>query len=122
MGTADPYLLPGVLWEGSDTAPAPVSYFELNELAENMRKDRRLVIELRVHAGDDYGGAILAQRRADYLKGFLIAAGVEPHRVLAVGSEGVSILGSPYIASESRRARAVVEVIPKGKESLADED
>ncbi len=121
IGGADPFLLRSILWESASVAPRTVSYFELNKLAESMRADDDLKIELRVHVRGAAGGVDLARRRAEYLKGFLVAAGVSPHRVSAIAGEGGPIQDSPYSGPGFGEERSLAEVIPLTEESLADQ-
>jgi hypothetical protein len=114
VGMGDPYLLHGVEWEGTKVEPKPGSYLDLNRLAEAMRQDPAQLVELRVHSpGADRARAEqLALLRAEFLKAFLVTAGVEPHRVLATGDADASIFDSPFHGAE-RVDRPRVEVLPK---------
>ena len=76
--------LPSVAWEGSAVQPKPQSFFDLNKLAEDMRRDPSMNVEIRV-VSQESGESGLASLRAEYLKAFLIAAGVDPTRVRATG-------------------------------------
>jgi len=121
VGSGDPYLLPGVEWEGASIEPKPSSYLDLNQLAEDLHRDPEQLVELRVHSpGEDRARAEdLAMLRAEFLKAFLVAAGVEPHRVVATGDTEASIFDSPYQGAQ-RIDRARVEVIPKVGRGLAN--
>ena len=83
----DPEWLQRVTWEGAAVAPKPTSYYDLNQLAERMQRDAGMSVEIRVLAADPArpGKMDLATLRAEYLKAFLVATGVDPARVLAKG-------------------------------------
>ncbi|MFN8176680.1 MAG: hypothetical protein U0167_02070 [bacterium] len=87
--TSPPERLTRVAWEGAAVAPKPTSYFDLNQLAEAMRRDPAMSVEIRVvsdePAAEVKGRLGLAALRAEYLKAFLVAAGVDPERVHASG-------------------------------------
>ena len=121
VGLADPYLMPGVLWKGAEVAPEPVSYFELNTLAEKLRADPKLSIELAVHGLEGVGQRDLARRRAEYLKGFLGAAGISPLRVKVTSDEGSRIAGTVYGFAEIGRVRSLTEVIPLPRGEVAEQ-
>lgn len=80
--------LPSVEWEGAAVAPKPASFYDLNQLAERMRRDPGLHVEIRVRPAPSEGAAAradLARLRAEYLKAFLVATGIDPTRVMATG-------------------------------------
>ncbi len=88
MGLAEPFQLQGVIWSGAEVAPSPLSYVALNQLVGELKANPELVIELRVHP--DRTSSLqerlqLADRRAEYLRGYLVASGIDPTRVSAVG-------------------------------------
>lgn len=114
VGSGDPYLLQGVEWAGASVEPEASSYLGLNKLAEAMRADPERLVELRVHSPGpvEAEAESLALLRAEYLKAFLVTAGVEPHRVIASGDAEASIFDSPFQGSQ-RIERARVEVVPK---------
>jgi hypothetical protein len=84
-----PARLPSVAWEGTAVQPKPASFFDLNKLAESMNRDPVIKVEIRVVSEETEahppGQPGLATLRAEYLKAFLIAAGVDPARVRATG-------------------------------------
>lgn len=107
-----PQWLPGVGWEGAAVAPKPTSYYDLNRLAERMQRDPGMSVEIRVLASTrdatPPGRSDLATLRAEYLKAFLVATGVDPHRVDARGlreslgeSPGTPLPRVEIVASES---------------------
>lgn len=108
----EPQWLPGVAWEGAAVAPKPTSYFDLNRLAERMQRDPGMMVEIRVvtpRPGAATSPSDLAKLRAEYLKAFLVATGVDPGRVDARGvpeSRGPAPAGTDLpqvqiVASES---------------------
>lgn len=88
-----PSLLRGVLWEGVDVAPTPLSFAALNDLAGQLKSDSTLAIEIRVHPNLGIGepGVLLrlCSKRADYLRGFLVALGIEEKRIVASSGGGL---------------------------------
>jgi outer membrane protein OmpA-like peptidoglycan-associated protein len=107
--------LPSVEWEGAAVAPKPASYYDLNQLAERMRRDPTLHVEIRVHHSPaDVAGARpdLPLLRAEYLKAFLVATGIDPTRVAAVGLPAPS---SKQAGASGRTEVEVVETAPREK-------
>jgi hypothetical protein len=96
--------LPGVTWDGAAVQPKPTSFFDLNKLAETMLREPEMTVEIRVVSEESGppspGGAGLARLRAEYLKAFLIAAGVTSERVRATGvrAEGPARSADPEAA------------------------
>jgi hypothetical protein len=114
LGMTEAQYLWGVLWEESAVAPSPVSYYDLNALAETLRGDATRIVELRLHASPRApGGLDLAYQRAEYLKEFLVASGVAPARIRAVVRPGQPPRQIPGPGGgEPGPGRSVVEVVP----------
>jgi hypothetical protein len=118
VGLSEPFHLRGVMWSGAEVAPSPLSYVAINQLIVEMKANPELVIELRVHPDPTsslQARMQLADRRAAYLRGYLLASGIAPDRVSAAGG-GKSRVAAPLGGSaSSERAgtpHAWVEVIP----------
>lgn len=64
------------------------SYSELNRLTEKLLKNPQVNIQIEGHT-DDFGtkayNDTLSQRRADAVRAYLVARGVEPTRLIAIG-------------------------------------
>lgn len=124
IGLGTPYQLKGVLWEGRSVAPTPSSYRDLNVVAEDLLAQPGLRVEVRVHSPAQNGegqdvAEDLAMLRAEYLKAFLVAAGVEPYRVLARGDTEESIFNSPFEGPQTIK-QARVEVVPRTGAGVAN--
>lgn len=117
VGLGTPYQLKGVLWEGRSVAPTPSSYRDLNLVAEDLLAKPDIRVEVRVHSPVQPGerqeqAEDLALLRAEYLKAFLVTAGVEPHRVLARGDTEESIFDSPFEGPQ-RLKQVRVDIVPR---------
>jgi hypothetical protein len=118
VGLAEPFRLQGVIWAGAEVAPSPLSYVALNQLVGEMKANPELMIELRVHP--DRTSSLqdrlqLADRRAEYLRGYLVASGIDPTRVSAVGGGEPRIKAppdSPGSIEGGATPHAWVEIIP----------
>jgi hypothetical protein len=116
VGLAEPSVLRGVQWDGMDVAPTSASFTALNDLVDQLKKDPNLRIEIRVHPNLGLGspGALfrLSSRRAEYLRGFLVASGIDPSRIIASSGGG---LGAPLDKPENGPfvGTAIAEIIPQ---------
>jgi hypothetical protein len=97
-------------------APTPISFVALNELVEQLQGEPGLAIELRVHPNLALGnpGALLrlSSKRAEYLRGFLVASGIDSSRIVAssgggLGAELEDPANGPFVGT------AIAEVIPR---------
>lgn len=109
--------LPSVAWEGAAVQPKPTAFYDLNRLAESMRKDPGMSVEIRVvseeGATPSPGGAGLARLRAEYLKAFLIAAGIPADRVRATGVKATG----PVAETETEAPVPRAEVVEAGSKA-----
>lgn len=114
VGLWRPSLLRGVIWDGADVAPAPVSFVALQELAEQLKADPVQSIEVRVHpnlsVGDPGSLLRLSFKRAEYIRGFLAASGIESSRIVA--SSGGGMTEAPLDPSEQLLGTGFAEIIP----------
>jgi hypothetical protein len=116
MSQVEPHLLRGVVWQGSAVAPDPISFMELTDLAESLKADPAASVALRVYPGeydDPVGDGTLAKARADYLRGYLISAGVNPARVLVVGTTRAEAAQLAERLDQIFARKTLVEVVPQ---------
>ncbi len=116
VGIHEPSVLRGVQWDGMDIAPTPASFATLNDLVEQLKNDPKLTIEIKVHPnlrlGDPGTLFRLSARRAEYLRGFLVASGIDPARIVASSGGGLDAAldepeNGPFVGT------AIAEIIPK---------
>jgi len=99
---------------GVAVAPKAASYYDLNQLAERMRREPGTTVEIRVltDTSPARGTPRPSPLRAEYLKAFLVATGIDPSRVAAtgvVGPAGLSPSGEPL---KARVDVVVAEPVP----------
>jgi hypothetical protein len=85
-----PFEFPGIEWSGADVPARPGSFAGLAAIATRLARSPRLALEIRVYppaTGEGAGDLELAGQRADFLKTFLVQAGVPSGRVVASGLE-----------------------------------
>lgn len=82
------FVLQNVHFDTGKSTIRTESYSTLNDLAELMKRKKRMVIELAGHTdnvGNDLSNMILSQERAESVKSYLLKKGVASQRIVAKG-------------------------------------
>ncbi len=121
VGVAEPSLLKGVIWDGAEVAPTSLSFVALNGLVDQLKSTPELAIEIKVHPNLRVGEASallrLSSKRADYLRGFLVASGIDSERIVASSGGGIAV--SPGRNEvEPQLGTGIVEIIPMAARDL----
>jgi OOP family OmpA-OmpF porin len=81
-------VLKGTSFDLGSVTLLPESHRTLRTVADAMRANRRLVVEVGGHTdsvGDTRGNQRLSHRRAEAIRLFLVSEGVDPERISATG-------------------------------------
>lgn len=107
--------LAGVAFETNSATLTSASRAVLDPVATNLKKYPELHIELQGHtdsSGADQYNLDLSQRRADAVRDYLIAQGVEPAQVVARGyGEGQPIADNDMPDGRAQNRRVVMKVL-----------
>jgi OOP family OmpA-OmpF porin len=83
-----PMVLPGLFFEFNRATLLPEAEALLEQVAVWLRQNPTVTVEVRGHTdsvGTDEQNLRLSQMRAEVVRNFLIARGVEPQRITAIG-------------------------------------
>ncbi|MDW8012382.1 MAG: OmpA family protein [Bacteroidota bacterium] len=105
-----PLVLPGLFFEFNKYTLLPEAEALLEHVAEWLRQNPTVVVEVRGHTdsvGTDEQNLRLSRMRAEAVRNFLIAQGVEPRRITAIGFGRTQPIDSNDTATGRARNRRV---------------
>ena len=114
VGTLKPSILRGVVWDGVEVAPTPLSFVRLRDLVEQLKSTPGTAFEIRVHPnlaiGEPSAMIRLAASRGVYLREFFAGAGLDASRIVVTSGTGID--ESLLNPGEKVVGTAIAEIIP----------
>ncbi|MDW7996754.1 MAG: OmpA family protein [Bacteroidota bacterium] len=105
-----PMVLPGLFFEFNKAVLLPEAEALLEQIAEWLCQNQTISVEVRGHTdsvGTDEQNARLSRMRAEAVRDFLIAQGIEPNRIVAIGMGRLQPVDSNSTAIGRARNRRV---------------
>ncbi len=108
-----PMVLPGLFFEFNKAVLLPEAEALLGYVAEWLRQNPEVIVEVRGHTdsiGTEEGNMQLSRMRAEAVRDYLIARGVEPQRITAIGlgrSQPVDTNDTPTGRARNRRVELI---------------
>ena len=108
-----PLVLPGLFFEFNKATLLPEAEALLEQLVEWLRQNPTVTVEVRGHTdsvGTDEQNLRLSRLRAEAVRDFLIARGIEPQRITAIGlgrSQPIDTNDTPLGRARNRRVELI---------------